>query len=134
MTNRTAGAEDTRAAQEPLGSMLVRRGLLTAEQLESALAEQEASGDPLGKIVELEAAYETASAGTAASPVDRWAAAERHLLFFQGSDGYELVERAGPPPASGDRVEVPGGPQIVMRLAASPAPGSELPCAYLIAA
>ena len=34
MTNPTAGAEATRAAQEPLGSMLVRRGLLTAEQLE----------------------------------------------------------------------------------------------------
>jgi hypothetical protein len=42
MTNPTAGAEATRAAQEPLGTMLVRRGLLTAEQLESALAEQKA--------------------------------------------------------------------------------------------
>ena len=51
MTNPTAGAEDTRTAQEPLGAILVRRGLLTAEQLESALAEQKASGDPLGKIV-----------------------------------------------------------------------------------
>ena len=51
MTNQTAGAADTRTAQEPLGTMLVRRGLLTPEQLEAALAEQKASGDPLGKIV-----------------------------------------------------------------------------------
>ena len=51
MTNPTAGVEDTRTAQEPLGAMLVRRGLLTAEQLDAALAEQKASGDPLGKIV-----------------------------------------------------------------------------------
>src|SRR3954454_2640306 len=63
---------------------------------------------------------------------DRWATAERHLLFFQGSEGYELVERAGPPPRHGDVVQVPGGAMTVTRLAASPTPGAKLPCAYLV--
>ena len=33
----------------------------------------------------------------------RWATAEKHLLFFQGTDGYELVEREGPPPSPGTK-------------------------------
>jgi hypothetical protein len=73
------------------------------------------------------------AAATATATDDRWAAAERHLLFFSGSEGYELVERAGPPPSAGDRVDVPGGPQLVARVAASPTPGRALPCAYLAA-
>ena len=64
---------------------------------------------------------------------DRWADAERHLLFFKGPEGYELVERAGPPPRNGDVVQVPGGAMTVVRLAASPTPGAKLPCAYLAA-
>ena len=71
---------------------------------------------------------------SAAAAADPWASAERHLLFFQGKEGYELVERAGAPPAAGDRVEVPGGSCFVARIAASPAPGPRLPCAYPIAA
>ena len=52
MTNHpTAGAEDTRPAPEQLGSLLVKRGVITAEQLATALADQQASGEPLGKIV-----------------------------------------------------------------------------------
>ena len=52
MTNHpTAGAEDTRPAPEQLGTLLVKRGLITDEQLATALAEQQASGEPLGKIV-----------------------------------------------------------------------------------
>jgi fused signal recognition particle receptor len=71
-------------------------------------------------------------ASSAPAP-DRWAGAERHLLFFQGADGYELVERAGPPPRDGEVVQVPGGPMTVARLAAAPTPGAKLPCAYLAA-
>jgi DNA repair exonuclease SbcCD ATPase subunit len=71
-------------------------------------------------------------ASSAPAP-DRWAGAERHLLFFQGADGYELVERSGPPPRDGDVVQVPGGPMTVARLASSPTPGEKLPCAYLTA-
>jgi hypothetical protein len=52
MTNHpTAGAEETRPATEQLGTLLVKRGLITAEQLTAALADQQASGEPLGKIV-----------------------------------------------------------------------------------
>jgi DNA repair exonuclease SbcCD ATPase subunit len=81
-----------------------------------------------------EAALDELRAEAAATTVDPWASAERHLLFFSGREGYELVERSGPPPAAGDRVEVPGGPQLVTRIAASPTPGRALPCAYLVAA
>jgi hypothetical protein len=57
----------------------------------------------------------------------RWAAAEKHLLFFQGTDGYELVERDGPPPRPGTKV----GEHVVVRISAGTLPG-ELPCAYLV--
>ena len=40
-----------RPPQEPLGTLLVHRGLITAEQLNVALAEQQTSGKPLGAIV-----------------------------------------------------------------------------------
>ena len=57
----------------------------------------------------------------------RWAAAEKHLLFFQGTDGYELVERDGPPPRPGTKV----GEHVVVRISAGTLPG-EFPCAYLV--
>ena len=100
------------------------------EQAKAALAGNETAMANL--IAEHEAAL--AAAAVPAPAADRWAAAERHLLFFQGSEGYELVERSGPPPAAGDRVEVPGQVCLVTRIATSPAPGPRLPCAYLIAA
>ena len=65
----------------------------------------------------------------APAPAGRWDAAESHLVFFQGADGYELVERSGPPPSEGSSV----GEQIVARVASAPIPGSALPCAYLVA-
>jgi hypothetical protein len=40
-----------RPPQEPLGEILVRRGLITPDQLADALAEQKSSGRPLGAIV-----------------------------------------------------------------------------------
>jgi hypothetical protein len=61
-------------------------------------------------------------------PVGPWADAQKHLLFFQGPDGYELVEREGPPPAEGAAVDG----HIVSRISRSPMPGSDLPCAYLV--
>src|SRR3954469_13469437 len=39
------------SGQEPLGKMLVRRGLISDDQLQEALAGQKASGQPLGAIV-----------------------------------------------------------------------------------
>jgi hypothetical protein len=102
------------------------------EQAKASLAGHDTAMANL--IAEHEAALAEAAAAAPAAVTDRWAAAERHLLFFQGSEGYELVERSGPPPAAGDRVEVPGQVCLVTRIAASPAPGPRLPCAYLIAA
>jgi len=96
-----------------------------------------------GQIPELTAACDAALAELAESEAlrselgapasDRWESVEQHLLFFQGREGYELVERQGPPPAPGERVEVPGGAQLVGRIGPSPAPGPRLACAYLIA-
>jgi hypothetical protein len=62
-------------------------------------------------------------------PAGRWDDAESHLVFFQGADGYELVERSGPPPTEGSSV----GDRVVARISSAPIPGSALPCAYLVA-
>jgi hypothetical protein len=90
-------------------------------------------------ITELRLALDAAVAATPETqpePADKWASAERHLLFFLGGEAYELVERAGPPPSPGASVDVAGSvkAQIVTRVGSAPVPGSDLPCAYLIAA
>ena len=80
------------------------------------------------RTAELEAARVTAQAGP-------WAGAKAHLVFFQGPEGYELVEQAGPPPGEGSAADLPGlRAQVVVRIARSPFPGDALPCAYLSAA
>jgi hypothetical protein len=76
-------------------------------------------------IAELRGSIDTAPAPT---PGPRWADATEHLVFVRGADGYELLERPGPPPAVGAVVD--GG--IVGRIAAAPWPGVELPCVYLV--
>src|SRR5436305_7893976 len=48
---QVAAIADNGNGQEPLGSLLVKRGLITPEQLADALAQQQASGEPLGAIV-----------------------------------------------------------------------------------
>ena len=59
--------------------------------------------------------------------------AQTHLLFYQGPDGYQLVERNGSPPTEGSQVELPDLPaQVVARIACSPLPGHADPCAYLV--
>ena len=94
-------------------------------------------------ITELRLALDAAVAATPEpkpesqpEPADKWASAERHLLFFQAGGAYELVERAGPPPGPGAGVDVAGvlSAQIVTRVGKAPVPGNGLPCAYLIAA
>jgi hypothetical protein len=75
-------------------------------------------------IAELQAAL-TASQAT---PAPRWADATSHLVFARGGDGYELVERTGPPPAPGALVD----DRLVARVGAAPVPGLHLPCAYLV--
>ena len=59
--------------------------------------------------------------------------AQTHLLFYQGADGYQLVERNGSPPTEGSQVELPDLPaQVVARIACSPLPSHAGPCAYLV--
>ena len=82
-----------------------------------------------GTAVRAELEQLQAAPAPAPTPAGRWDAAESHLVFFQGTDGYELVERSGPPPSEGSSV----GDQIVARIASAPIPGSALPCAYLVA-
>lgn len=55
-----------------------------------------------------------------------------HVLFVAGSNGYEILERDGAPPETGERVALEdGGVQLVARVAPSPLPGDRRPCAYL---
>ena len=60
-------------------------------------------------------------------------AVERHLLFISTSAGYSLVEREGPPPAPGERLELPEQAMsfFVLKLGASPLPNDDRGCAYL---
>jgi hypothetical protein len=59
--------------------------------------------------------------------------AERHLLFVSTSGGYALVEREGPPPSLGHRVELPeqAASFVVTKLGPSPLPDDPRICAYL---
>jgi uncharacterized coiled-coil protein SlyX len=122
---------EERLARATEGAAQLEAQVAAAEELRaSALASERARG-------ELEARLATVEAELAGQNEElehlrevvafRWAAAERHLLFFQGADGYELVERDGPPPTPGTKV----GEHVVARVAAGAVPG-ELPCAYLV--
>ena len=58
----------------------------------------------------------------------------KYLLFISRSTGYELVERDGEPPAVGSEVELDEGAGarfVVSKIAPSPLPQDDRPCAYL---
>jgi hypothetical protein len=58
--------------------------------------------------------------------------ADKHLLFVSRPTGYELAEREGEPPASGEEIELDGeGRFVVVKVASSPLPQDVRPCAYL---
>ncbi len=59
-----------------------------------------------------------------------------HLLFVSKPTGYELAEREGEPPTAGSAVELDGdgGRFTVAKVAASPLPGDDRRCAYLVPA
>ena len=102
----------------------------------SARASEQAAGELEHRLeavrVELELRTAELEAARAAAQVAPWAGAEAHLVFFHGPNGYELVERSGPPPPEGSPVDLPGlRAQVVVRIARSPFPGDALPCAYL---
>ncbi len=54
-----------------------------------------------------------------------------HLLFIWTPTGYVLQERDGAPPAVGSEVEVDDRRERVTKVAPSPLPGDDRPCAYL---
>jgi hypothetical protein len=96
------------------------------QELETRLADAEERTASLETEV---AARDAELTDLRAAPGGRWDAAESHLVFFQGAEGYELQERSGPPPSVGSAV----GDRIVTRVTVAPFPGSALPCAYLLA-
>jgi hypothetical protein len=59
--------------------------------------------------------------------------AGKHILFVTRPTGYELVEREGDPPASGTCVDLEenGARFEVVKVASSPLPQDDRPCAYL---
>jgi hypothetical protein len=59
-------------------------------------------------------------------------ASNGYLLFVSKPSGYELREREGDPPEVGSVVEEEDGRLRVTKLAASPLPGDERRCAYLV--
>lgn len=90
---------------------------MRVERLEQELAEAVSRADEAERC-----AAELREAGE--RRVHPWARAESHLLFVRRSEGYELVERAGPPPSAGEAVD--GG--TVQRVSAL----GGTPCAYVI--
>jgi hypothetical protein len=57
-----------------------------------------------------------------------------YLLFVWKTSGYELREQEGDTPSIGSEVEQDGKTLRVAKIAPSPLPGDERPCAYLVAA
>lgn len=57
----------------------------------------------------------------------------KHLLFIWKPSGYELREADGEVPAVGAEVEADEKKLRVTKVAPSPLPGDDRPCAYLIA-
>ena len=76
--------------QQPLGALLVRRGLITEEQLAAALADQRATGAPLGQIV--------VSRGYAASAAVAQALATQHGGLLKTEYGFATGFDSGGPP------------------------------------
>ena len=58
----------------------------------------------------------------------------KYLLFISKPTGYELLEREGEPPGVGSEVELDEGAGarfVVSKIAPSPLPQDDRPCAYL---
>lgn len=55
----------------------------------------------------------------------------KHLLFIWKPTGYELREGDGDPPAVGSEMDGDDGKLRVTKIAPSPLPNDDRPCAYL---
>jgi hypothetical protein len=122
VAEQSVSADAATAARVQLESRLAQ-ATAQLEQQKAIAAKLEQRVAALETELEQRQAEPTASAET-----DPWAGAKAHLLFFQGSKGYELVEKPGPPPAPGTYVD----DQLVARVALGAVPAA-LPCAYLVA-
>jgi hypothetical protein len=56
---------------------------------------------------------------------------QTYLVFAWSPNGYELHEVHGEPPRPGETVENDGRRWFVTKIAPSPLPGDNRPCAYL---
>jgi hypothetical protein len=57
---------------------------------------------------------------------------DKHLVFVPRHTGYELAERDGDPPRTGEEVELEdGGAYMVVKVTPSPLPEDDRLCAYL---
>jgi hypothetical protein len=136
----------TRVQLEELGGRLAsvsdehREALASLEAFrERAEGLQRRVDDDVQRLEEAAAAIAGLEAELAAerarpvAPVAHAHSEEGHVLFVATTDGYQVVERAGPPPPVGDVLELPDGPGSyrVTRLGASPFPGDRGRCAYL---
>jgi hypothetical protein len=71
-------------------------------------------------------------AADARSSVQRPYTSERHILLAPVDDHYELVERPGPPPEAGSRIDLfENRSFLVVRVGPAPIPGALEACAYL---
>ena len=56
-----------------------------------------------------------------------------HLLFVPEDDGYELVEREGPPPAVGEAIQLGEAALVVTKVGPSPLPFDDRSCVFISA-
>jgi hypothetical protein len=142
---------------ELLGQLLVARGFVSAAAVANALAEQHGGvlrsehgfGTGLRESLNRSSREEGRSEPDAppisaiAPPTERLASADEpderdqlgpHLVFVPTSQGYLLLQRSGPAPAPGERLELSeqaGRQFIVTKVASSPLPADDRRCAYL---
>jgi hypothetical protein len=125
--------------QHRLENVTARAEALEAQvaSAERRLASESSASDRARAELELNLAHAVAELAELRASASRapWSGAAAHTVFFQGADGYELIEREGPPPPEASRVVLPGGSShVVARVGRSPFPDSVLPCAYLVSA
>jgi hypothetical protein len=125
-----ARAADIERANAEVSQRSAEADLRIAEA-DARIAELEAQRDELlqaSRVSEQPAEQET----------PRYADSTSHLLFVADHDGYQLVERDGPPPAPGTTFELGAengtvSTYVVSRVGASPLPGLRSACAYVSA-
>jgi hypothetical protein len=55
-----------------------------------------------------------------------------HVVFVPTAERYLLLEREGPPPDSGESLDLPEGSFVVGKIGRAPFPGERRPCAFLL--